>query len=85
VVGRDTRDLRHQLAQCHGPRLLRELWHVHLNLVVETQCVFLQQEAGARDLSSALNRVDPFLRGVRTHDGSHLLRVRVQDRRRRAA
>ena len=146
VVGRDAGHLRHQLAQCHGPLLFRELGHVHLNFFVETQHVFLQQqpdgsrgerfgcvcnpepsiwcdghlvleirpaealgpnylstntvtvdadrhresrqvllrETGAHDLSPAFHCVGPFSRRGRMRHGSHLLRVRVQDRRRDA-
>ena len=44
----------------------------------------LLRETGAHDLLPALHRVGPFSRRVRMRHGSHLLRVRVQDRRRDA-
>ena len=41
----DAGHMPHQLAQGHGPLFLRELRHVGLNLVVELQPAFLQQQA----------------------------------------
>jgi hypothetical protein len=41
----DARQVSHQLAQGHRPRLLRELGHVRLNLFVEIQLAFVQQQA----------------------------------------
>ena len=61
-VGPDAGQMPHQLAQRHGPLLLRELRDVRLNLLVELQPVLLHQQADRRR-SERLGRV-PILNRV---------------------
>ena len=46
AVGPDAGQMPHQVTQCHEPLFLRERRHIGLNLVVELQTAFLQQQAG---------------------------------------
>ena len=66
--------MRHQLAQRHRPLFLRELGDVRLNVFVEIQPAFLQQQAdcGRRDRSGG--GTDPELHFWR--DGHPLLEIR---------
>ena len=70
----DAGHMPHQLAQRHGPLLLRELRHVGLNLVVELQPVLLQQQADRGRRERRGGGADPEPRVWR--DGHAVLEIR---------
>jgi hypothetical protein len=67
--------MTHQLAQRHGPLLLREFRHVGLDLLVEFQTVFLQQQPHRSRCERDGRGADPEPRVQR--DWHALLEVRV--------
>ncbi len=64
----------HHLPHGDGPRLLRELRHVHLNLVVELQLPLLEQQADRGRGEQRGGGADPEPRGRR--DGQALVEIR---------
>ena len=66
--------MSHQLAQCYGPLFLRERRHVDLNLVVEVQPAFLQQQADRGRSERRGGGADPEPRFWR--DGHPVLEIR---------
>ena len=74
VVVPDARHVSHQLAQRDGPLFLGERGHVRLNLVVEMQPAFLQQQAdrGRRERLGGVPDPEAHVR----RDGHPLLEIR---------